>query len=44
VVSAVRAAHFVQLLGYSEAQFVRLALQEMLDDAGLAMSVQLEMA
>jgi transcriptional regulator with XRE-family HTH domain len=40
-VSPARAARWAKLLGYSEHQFVALALQAMVDDAGLAMQVQL---
>ena len=39
-VSPKRAARFAQILGYSEAQFVRLALQGMIEDAGLGFTVQ----
>ncbi len=35
VVSAERAAKFADLLGYSEAQFVELAVQDMLNHSGL---------
>lgn len=35
-----RAAQFARTLGYSEAQFARLALQEMVEDAGLKLTVQ----
>jgi transcriptional regulator with XRE-family HTH domain len=35
-----RAAHFARVLGYSEAQFVRLALQVMVEEAGLPLTVQ----
>lgn len=39
-----RAARFASALGYSEAQFVRLALQGLVEDAGLDFRVQLEPA
>jgi len=35
-----RAAAFARVLGYSERQFVRLALQEIVDDAGLDFEVR----
>ncbi len=35
-----RAAHFARILGYSETQFVRLALQAMIEDAGLQLAVE----
>ncbi|MCP4654163.1 MAG: helix-turn-helix transcriptional regulator [bacterium] len=35
-----RAAHFARLLGYSETQFVRLALQAMIEEAGLQLAVE----
>src|ERR1700733_604982 len=41
VVSLERAARFAQELGYSEEQFVRLALQQMVEVAGLPFWVQL---
>ena len=44
VVSPGRAAKFAKILGYSEHLFVQLALQAMLDEAGLKMSVSLEAA
>jgi transcriptional regulator with XRE-family HTH domain len=37
VVSPERAAKFAQILGYSQEQFVQLALQEILDEAGIKM-------
>jgi len=40
VVSPERAAQFAQLLGYSSDQFVRLALQDAVDRAGLHYTVQ----
>ncbi len=39
-VSLRRAAQFARVLGYSEAQFARLALQEMVEEAGLRLTVQ----
>ena len=41
-VSAARAARFARVLGYSETQFVRLALQASVDQAGLALTVRVE--
>lgn len=35
-----RASRFARILGYSELQFVRLALQAMVEDAGLNLTVQ----
>lgn len=35
-----RAAHFARILGYSETQFVRLALQAMIAEAGLQLAVE----
>jgi transcriptional regulator with XRE-family HTH domain len=43
-VSPERAAKFARALGYSEAQFVRLALQGMVDAAGLKLIVSVEPA
>jgi len=40
VVSPERAARFAKVLGRSREQFVRLSLQEMVDDAGLKMRVE----
>ena len=40
VVSPERAARFARVLGRSREQFVRLSLQEMLDEAGLKMRVE----
>ena len=34
-----RAARFAAVLGYGEAQFVRLALQELVEEAGLSLRV-----
>ena len=42
VVSPERAAKFAKILGYSKEQFVRLALQEMLDQAGISMKVEVK--
>ena len=44
VVSPGRAAEFAKRLGYSEAQFVRLALQGEVERAGLALRVHVEVA
>ena len=43
-VSVRRAAQFARTLGYSEAQFARLALQEMVEEAGLKLTVQVTAA
>lgn len=43
-VSAERAAQFARLLGYSEHQFVALALEDQLKSAGLKMKVKIEAA
>ncbi len=43
-VSPARAAQFARTLGYSEAQFVRLALQDQLAEAGLKMIIKIEAA
>ena len=43
-VSPQRASRFARLLGYSEAQFVRLALQGMLDEANISMIVSVKAA
>ena len=40
VVSPERAARFAKVLGRSREQFVRLSLQEMVDEAGLKMRVE----
>ena len=42
--SPARAAEFARILGYGEAQFVRLALQEQLEQAGLDFKVHIEAA
>lgn len=39
-VSLRRASQFARMLGYSEAQFARLALQELVEEAGLELTVQ----
>jgi transcriptional regulator with XRE-family HTH domain len=44
VVSPERAAKWAKILGYSDIQFVRLALQDQLDKAGVKMSVKVEAA
>ena len=44
VVSPERAARFAELLGYSSDQFVRLALQDAIDKAGLRYTVQVTAA
>ena len=44
VVSPERAARFAKALGRSEHQFVRLALQEMIDEAGLKLKVNIAAA
>ena len=41
-VSPERAAKFAHILGYSESQFVRLALQDLVNEAGLSMEVQVD--
>lgn len=43
-VSPARAAKFAKILGYGETQFVRLALQDMIDEAGLSLVVKIEAA
>jgi transcriptional regulator with XRE-family HTH domain len=43
-VSPARAAQFARVLGYGEKQFVRLALQELVDQAGLELNVHVEAA
>ena len=43
-VSPGRAAQFAEALGYSETQFVRLALQDIVEDAGLEMTVSVQKA
>jgi len=40
-VSPARAAEFARILGHSKRQFVRVALQELVDEAGLKMQVVL---
>ena len=44
VVSPERAARFAKILGRSPEQFVRLSLQELVDDAGLSMKVDVGVA
>ncbi len=44
VVSPERAARFAKILGRSQQQFVRLALQELIDEAGLKMKVDIAAA
>jgi transcriptional regulator with XRE-family HTH domain len=44
VVSPERAARFAKILGRSQQQFVRLALQEMVNEAGLKMKVDVAAA
>lgn len=41
LVSPERAARFARVLGRSQQQFVRLALQELIDEAGLKMKVDI---
>ena len=43
-VSPKRAAKFAKLLGHSEERFVELALQSMIDDAGLKLRVIIDAA
>lgn len=43
-VSPARAARFARILGYPEDQFVRLALQAMIEEAGLKLNVRVEAA
>jgi transcriptional regulator with XRE-family HTH domain len=42
VISPERAARFAKILGRSREQFVRLSLQELVDEAGLKMKVNVE--
>jgi transcriptional regulator with XRE-family HTH domain len=44
LVSAARAAEMARMLGYSERQFVQLALQEAMERAGLHYKVTIEAA
>jgi transcriptional regulator with XRE-family HTH domain len=44
VVSPERAARFAKILGRSQEQFVRLALQELVNEAGLKMKVDVAAA
>lgn len=43
-VSVERAARFAKILGYSQEQFIRLALQGILDKEGIGMKVSVEAA
>jgi len=43
-VSVARAARFAKILGYGEAQFVRLALQGLVEDSGLRLKVRVDAA
>jgi len=43
-VSPPRAVKWARMLGYSEEQFVRLALQDLVEQAGLDMTVHIEAA
>lgn len=43
-VSPLRAVKFARVLGYSEKQFVRLALQDMINEAGIKMIIDIETA
>ena len=42
--SPARAAKFAKILGYGEAQFVRLALQGLVEEAGLKLKVRVDAA
>jgi transcriptional regulator with XRE-family HTH domain len=44
IVSPERAARFAKILGRSPEQFVRLSLQELVDEAGLKMRVNIDAA
>ena len=44
VISPERAARFAKILGRSPEQFVRLSLQELIDEAGLKMNVDVKAA
>ena len=44
VVAPKRAARFAKMLGRSPEQFVRLSLQELIDEAGLKMKVNIDAA
>jgi transcriptional regulator with XRE-family HTH domain len=44
VVGPERAARFAKILGRSQEQFVRLSLQELIDEAGLKMRVNIDAA
>lgn len=43
-VSPARAAKFARILGYGEAQFVRLALQSLVEEAGLHLRISVDAA
>lgn len=43
-VSVTRAARFAKTLGYSESQFVRLALQSLVEESGLRLKVRVDAA
>jgi len=43
-VSPERAARFAKLLGYSQARFVAMSLQALVDDAGLRLKVEVRAA
>jgi len=43
-VSVARAARFAKILGYSEAQFVRLSLQGLVEESGLKLRVRIDAA
>jgi transcriptional regulator with XRE-family HTH domain len=43
-VSAERAAQFAKILGFSEVQFVRLALQDEIERVGLHLKIKVEVA
>lgn len=42
--SVARAARFANILGYSEAKFVRLALQGLVEESGLRLKVRIDAA
>jgi transcriptional regulator with XRE-family HTH domain len=43
-ISVARAARFAGILGYSEAQFVRLSLQGLVEESGLKLKVRVDAA
>ena len=43
-VCVARAARFAKILGYSEAQFVRLSLQGLVEESGLKLRVRIDAA